>query len=174
MLVYNKHSYKIWCFFDRASYYRLISSTNFNAQLFYSLTVCMLHYNPRHVSSINMPIFRRTNCIITASGIVALCKRLYSMPDAVIIQFVLLKMGMLMLEICRGFFNVTYILLMNKELCIKVGKWNTRNSYKILVGKPMSKIPLRGPGTDRTISKLNITTISRVLSFIYTNVCTCF
>ena len=24
----------------------------------------MLHYNPRHVSSINMPIFRRTNCII--------------------------------------------------------------------------------------------------------------
>jgi len=31
--------------------------------------------NPRHVLSINMPIFRRTNCIITASGIVALCKR---------------------------------------------------------------------------------------------------
>ena len=26
-----------------------------------------------------MPIFRRTNCIITASGIVTLCKRLYSM-----------------------------------------------------------------------------------------------
>jgi len=65
-----------------------------------------------------MPIFRRTNCIITASGIVQ-----YSMPDesrlqsslfssgimysrlqrvtiadGVIIQFVLLKMGMLMLE----------------------------------------------------------------------------
>ena len=32
----------------------------------------MLHYNPRHVSSINMPIFRRTNYIITASGIVTL------------------------------------------------------------------------------------------------------
>ena len=32
----------------------------------------MLHYNPRHVSSINMRIFRRTNCIITASGIVTL------------------------------------------------------------------------------------------------------
>ena len=88
----------------------------------------MLRYNPRHVSSINMPIFRRTNCIITASGIVTLCKRLYSMPDesrlqsrlfssgilyctvqrltisdAVIIQFVLLKMGMLMLETCQGF-----------------------------------------------------------------------
>jgi hypothetical protein len=70
-----------------------------------------------------MPIFRRTNCIITASGIVTLCKRLCSVPDerrllssgilysrlqrvtipdAVIIQFVLLKMGMLMLETCGG------------------------------------------------------------------------
>jgi hypothetical protein len=63
-----------------------------------------------------MPIFRRTNSIITASGIVTLCTVQYSMPDenrvcyhpayctvqrvtipdAVIIQFVLLKMGMLM------------------------------------------------------------------------------
>jgi hypothetical protein len=74
-----------------------------------------------------MPIFRRTNCIITASGIVTLCKRLYIMPeesrllytllssgvlyctvqrvalpDAVIIQFVLLKMGILMLGTCRA------------------------------------------------------------------------
>jgi hypothetical protein len=60
---------------------RLISLTNFNAQFFYSLTIRMLHYNPRHFSSINMPIFRRTNCIITASGIITLCKRLHSMPD---------------------------------------------------------------------------------------------
>jgi len=70
-----------------------------------------------------MPIFRRTKCIITASGTVTPCKRLCSMPDesslllsgivysrlqtvtipdAVIIHFVLLKMGMLMLETCRG------------------------------------------------------------------------
>ena len=41
----------------------------------------MLHYNPRHVSSINMPIFKKANCIITASGFVTLCKQLYSMPD---------------------------------------------------------------------------------------------
>ena len=89
---------------------RLISFTNFNAQFLYSLTISMLHYNPRHVSSINMPIFRRTNCIITAPGIVTLCKQLYGMlderrvtiPGAVIIQFVLLKMAMLMLETCRG------------------------------------------------------------------------
>ena len=32
----------------------------------------MLHYNPQHVSSIALLIFRRTNCIITASGIVTL------------------------------------------------------------------------------------------------------
>jgi len=66
-------------------------------KFFYSVTIGMLHYNPQHVSSIIMPIFRRTNCIITASGIVTLCKRtnciitasgivtlckrLYSMPD---------------------------------------------------------------------------------------------
>ena len=104
---------------------RLISFTNFNAQFLYSLTTRMLHYNPGHVLSINMSIFRRTNCIITASGIVTLCKQLYSMPDesrqslfssgilyctvqrvtipdAVIIQFVLLKIGMLMLETCLG------------------------------------------------------------------------
>jgi len=61
--------------------FRLISFTNFNTQFLYSLTICMLHYNPRHVSSINMPIFRRTNCIITASGIITLCKWLYSVPD---------------------------------------------------------------------------------------------
>jgi hypothetical protein len=70
-----------------------------------------------------MPIFRRTNIIIAGSGILTLCKRLYIMPDesrllssgimysrlqrvripdAVKIKFVLLKMGMLMLETCRG------------------------------------------------------------------------
>jgi len=72
-----------------------------------------------------MPIFRRTNFIITASAIVTLCTVQCSMPDesrqrrllssgilhsrlqrvtiadAVIIQFVLLKMGMLMLETYR-------------------------------------------------------------------------
>jgi len=36
----------------------------------------MLHHNPQYVSSSTLLIFRRTNCIITASGIVTLCKRL--------------------------------------------------------------------------------------------------
>jgi len=40
----------------------------------------MLNYNPQHVSSSTLLIFRRINCIITASGIVILCKRPYSMP----------------------------------------------------------------------------------------------
>ena len=40
----------------------------------------MLHYNPQHVSSSTSLIFKRTICIITASGVVTLCKRPYSMP----------------------------------------------------------------------------------------------
>ena len=40
----------------------------------------MLHYNPQHVSSSTLLIFRKTKCIITASGIVTLCIRPYSMP----------------------------------------------------------------------------------------------
>ena len=39
----------------------------------------MLHYTPQHVSSITLPIIRRTNFITTASGIVTLCKQTYSM-----------------------------------------------------------------------------------------------
>ena len=42
----------------------------------------MLHYNPQQVSSNTLLIFRRTNCIITASGIVTVCKRPYSMQSA--------------------------------------------------------------------------------------------
>ena len=40
----------------------------------------MLHYNPQHVSSSTLHILKRTNCIITASGIVTLCKQPYGMP----------------------------------------------------------------------------------------------
>jgi len=42
--------------------------------------IYMLHYNPRHVSSSNMLIFRKTNCVIAASFIVTLCKRPCSKP----------------------------------------------------------------------------------------------
>ena len=55
----------------------------------------MLHYNPRHVSSINMPIFRRTNCIIAASGIVTLCTAQFGMPDESRLQSSLLSSGIL-------------------------------------------------------------------------------
>jgi len=54
------------------SYYQL------NAEFFYFSTLCMLHYAPQHVSSSMLFILRRTNCITTASGIVTLCKQLYS------------------------------------------------------------------------------------------------
>ena len=60
--------------------YQLFSSYQLNAQFLYSITIYLLHYNPLHVSSSTLLIFRRTNCFITASGIVTLCKRPYSMP----------------------------------------------------------------------------------------------
>ena len=58
----------------------LFSSYQLNAHFLYSVTIYMLHYNPQHISSSTLLIFRRTNCIITASGIVTLCKQPYSMP----------------------------------------------------------------------------------------------
>ena len=103
--------------------HRLVSNYQLNAHFLYSITICMLHYNPRHVSSSTLLIFRRTDCIITASGIVTLCKQPYSMPverglQSAInrhtvrlftddtrccnIQFFLLKMSKVLLETCRG------------------------------------------------------------------------
>jgi len=49
----------------------------------------MLHYNPQHVSSSTLLVFRRTNFIITASGIVTLCKQPYSVPVESEVQSVL-------------------------------------------------------------------------------------
>jgi len=83
----------------------------------------MLHYKTQHVSSSTLLISGRTICIITASGIVTPCKRSYSMPvegglsplstgilygrlqsvtipEALIIQFVLLEMSKELLETC--------------------------------------------------------------------------
>ena len=80
----------------------------------------MLHYAPQHVSSSTLLIIRRTNCITTASGIFTLCKQPYSMrvesglsarilygclqrvtiPEAVVIQLVLLMMSSVLLETC--------------------------------------------------------------------------
>jgi len=75
----------------------------------------MIHYTPQHVSSSTLLIFRRTNCITTASGIVTLCKQPYSMqvesilyrclqrvtiPEAVVIQLALLMISSVLLETC--------------------------------------------------------------------------
>ena len=57
-----------------------VSNYQLNAKFLYSITIYMLRYNPQHVSSSTMLIVRRTNCIITASGIITLCKQPYSMP----------------------------------------------------------------------------------------------
>jgi len=44
----------------------------------------MLHYNPQHVASSTLLILRRTNFIITASGIVTVCKQPHSMPVEIV------------------------------------------------------------------------------------------
>ena len=76
----------------------------------------MLHYNPRHVSSSTMLIFRRSNFIITVSSVRRLraeCSPLsigvlygrlqrVTILDTVIIQFDLLKMSIVLLETCLG------------------------------------------------------------------------
>ena len=73
---------------DTPTHFDFFSTVHHSIELFhqptsmhnflYSLSICLLHYYPRHVSSINMPIFRKKNCIHTTSGIFALCKRLHS------------------------------------------------------------------------------------------------
>ena len=83
----------------------------------------MLHYASQHVSSSTLLVLRRTNFITTVSGIVTLCKQSYSMqvesglsplstcilygclqrvtiPEAVVIQLVLLRMSSVLLETC--------------------------------------------------------------------------
>jgi hypothetical protein len=85
------------------------------------VAIHILHYNPQHVSSNTMLILRRSNCIVTASGIVTLCKRPYSapvesglsplsngalyrvtIPDAVTIQFDILRISIVLLKTCQG------------------------------------------------------------------------
>jgi len=105
------------------------SNYQLNAQFLYSSTICMLHYDPQYVSSSTLLILRRTNCITTASGIVTVCKQPYpqedklyyysvcsplstcilygclqrvTIPEAVVIQFVLLRMSRVLLETCWG------------------------------------------------------------------------
>ena len=94
----------------------IFSNYQLNAHFLYSITIyiyiyiLILHYNPQHVLSSTVLFFRRTNCIITASGIVILsplstgilygCLQRVTIPEAVIIQFVLLKMSTVLLETC--------------------------------------------------------------------------
>ena len=87
-------------YLHRQSKHRLFSSYQLNAQFLYSITIYMLHYNPQHISSSTLLIFRRTNCTITASGIVTLCKQ----PECV--------------GVCMcGFYNV-WVCLGNMCTCI--------------------------------------------------------
>ena len=55
------------------------SNYQLKAQFVYSSTICILRYDPQHVSSSTLLILRRTNCITTASGIVTV--RLFTEGD---------------------------------------------------------------------------------------------
>ena len=80
LCLHSFKNFRIFFFFflKRYNFKELFHQPTLMHNFLYSLTICFLHYYPRHVSSINMPIFRRRNCIHTASGIFALCKRLHS------------------------------------------------------------------------------------------------
>ena len=70
----------------------------------------MFHYNPGHVSSINMPIYRRTNCIITETGIVTLCTVQYIMPVESRLLCSLLSTGILYSLLQRVTISVSVII----------------------------------------------------------------
>ena len=116
-----------------------------NAQPLYSITIRMLHYNPRHISSINTPIFRRTNCIIKAAGIVTLCKRLYSIPDESRTKELCNK---LVIEISLYYdarskkHQTKYLSSINSELlaCVKV--WGDKE-FRVHLSSTKQKLQLR-------------------------------
>jgi len=64
----------------KQSLLRLVSNYQLNAQFLYSTTVYMLHYNPRHVSSSTVLIFRRANCI-TESDDTRCCNNTICPPE---------------------------------------------------------------------------------------------
>ena len=63
----------------------------------------LLFYNNMYVTLKSCTVCRmRADCSLLSSGILYSRLQRVTIPDAVIIQFVILKMGMLMLETCRG------------------------------------------------------------------------
>jgi len=88
---------------------RLFSNYQLNAHFLYFITIYMLHCNPQHVSSRTLLIFRRTVCRLRVHWVSSLstrilygCLQRVPIPEAVIIQFVLLKMSKVRLETCWG------------------------------------------------------------------------
>ena len=90
----------------------------------------MLHYNPRHVSSSTMLIFRSSNCIITASGIVTFCKRPYSKPVESGMQSVpYLKSSKL---IQSSSINSVYIYQLTALLSLSQNRWTDSIIYLLI------------------------------------------
>jgi hypothetical protein len=92
--------------------------TNLTHSILVLQYVYYIYYIPLHVSNSNMLIIRRLNCINRASGVVTLCRwpfgtqvatcvpkvhlQTVTIPDALLIQFNLLMISMLLLEACSG------------------------------------------------------------------------
>jgi hypothetical protein len=122
-------------FSDRESQYRLVSNYQINAQFLYSTTIYMLHYNPRHVSSSTMLIFRRSVALLQhlvpsfsvngctvrrfiaplSTGVLYSRLQRLTIPDAVIIQLTSWRWAWYCSKHVEDY-NVTYILLYNKGI----------------------------------------------------------
>ena len=114
---------------------RADSSYQFNAHFLYSITIYMLHYNPQHVSSstlrsssggqvvllqsvvsslsVNGRTVRRlrADCSPLSTGVLYGCLQRVTIPETVIIQFVLLKMSARYCSKHVEDYKLTYILL---------------------------------------------------------------
>ena len=62
----------------------------------------IIKFAPLHRTRELILFYNSLLCSLLSSGILHCTVQRATIPDAVIIEFVLLKMGMLMLETCRG------------------------------------------------------------------------
>ena len=68
-------------------YFQTFSNYQLNAQFLYSSTMCMLHYDPQHVSSRTVCRWR-ADCSPLSTCILYGCLQRVTIPEAVVIQFV--------------------------------------------------------------------------------------
>ena len=108
----------IWCFFWPCIIVKSCFNYQLNTQFLYSITIYMLHYNPRHVSSNTMLIFRlystpvesRLQSIPLSTGVLYSCLQTVTIKDAVIIQMTSWRWARYCSKHVEDY-NVTYIVI---------------------------------------------------------------